>query len=374
MTAPSPKNLKMLVICPFPEDIAPAQRLKYEQYIDHWRANGYDVTVSPFMSQSLFDVAWTKGHLPRKIWHTLIGTLRRWCGYFRLPSYDLVYVFLWVTPLGPSIAERLVRLLSRKLIYDIDDNVHLGQNLSGALNPNRILTMLKGRSKPIFMMKSADYIIASSPFLAETARDLNRNACAEYITSSVDVHHFVPRISRPDQDKCVIGWTGTFSSQPFLDALAPMFRKLHETHDFEFRVVGNFTFDMPGVNLKVVRFDKATEIADLTPFDIGIYPLVDDPFVYGKSGLKAIVYMSMGLPVVASQVGTTPLLYEHGDIGYMVRNDDDWLNALKALIDNPDIREGMGKTARQVAVENYSREAVQGQYLRILDQVSGRQA
>jgi glycosyltransferase involved in cell wall biosynthesis len=133
----------------------------------------------------------------------------------------------------------------------------------------------------------------------------------------------------------------------------------------------DFDYAMPGVDLKVVRFNKVSEIADLDHFDVGVYPLVDDPFVYGKSGLKAIVYMAMGIPVVASAVGTTPLLYEHGEIGFMVRSDEDWLRALKTLIDDPELRARMGATARKVAVEHYSREAVREQYLRILDDVAG---
>ncbi len=80
-----PSGKRILVICPFPLGIAPAQRLKYEQYFDDWRANGYSVDVSPFMSRRLFDVAWTKGHLATKIVGTLAGTLRRWRDFLRNP-------------------------------------------------------------------------------------------------------------------------------------------------------------------------------------------------------------------------------------------------------------------------------------------------
>ncbi len=40
---------KVLVISPFPQGVAAGQRLKYEQYFDHWRDNGYEVVVSSFM-------------------------------------------------------------------------------------------------------------------------------------------------------------------------------------------------------------------------------------------------------------------------------------------------------------------------------------
>lgn len=358
----------ILVLCPFPEDIAPAQRLKYEQYFTHWRESGYRVTVSPFMSQRLFDVAWERGHYTAKVLGTIGGMARRVVDVLRLPFYDAAYVFMWVTPLGPPIFERLVRALTRVLIYDIDDNLHIGQEIEEQYDPNPILRFLKGRKKPIYLMTYADRVITSSPFLEHEALKFNRAGKAKYITSSVDTGHFIPRSHRPDNHKVVVGWTGTFSSRPFLDMIAPVLRELAQRRDFEFRIIGNFQHEMPGIDLKVVEFNKASEVADLEHFDIGIYPLPDEPWVYGKSGLKAIVYMAMGLPVVASAVGTTPLLYDHGEIGYMATNDEEWLEALTRLIDSAEDRHERGAIARKVAVAHYSREAVRDQYQRVLDQ------
>jgi L-malate glycosyltransferase len=370
--APEKAKGRILVLCPFPFDIAPAQRLKYEQYFDDWRSCGYTVTVSPFMDMNLFRVVWNRGHYPAKVVGTLKGLVRRVGDLFRVRRYDMVYVFMWVTPLGPALSERIVRLLAKRLIYDIDDNVHLGQALPPNYNPNPLVKLLKTKEKPLFLMRAADYVITSSPFLEKDARSLNRGGCATYITSSVDTDHFVPRTMRLPYPKVVVGWTGTFSSKPFLDQIAPMLRELSKRRDFEFRIVGNFDYDMPGVDLKVVKFDKASEIKDLHAFDIGIYPLPDERWVYGKSGLKAIVYMALGLPVVASNVGTTPLLFDHGEIGLMVRNDEEWLAALERLIDDEAMRLRLGATARRVAVEHYSREAVKNMYRTVLKEVASK--
>jgi glycosyltransferase involved in cell wall biosynthesis len=318
------------------------------------------------MDRKLFDVAWTPGHNRTKILGTLKGLVRRGIDLVRLPAYDAVYVFMWVTPLGPPISERIVKALAKCLIYDVDDNVHLGQEIDDTYNPNPILRLLKGKGKPIYLMTHADHVVTSSPFLEKEALTFNRSGRATYITSSVDTDHFVPRPARPANKKVVVGWTGTFSSRPFIDMLAPMLRELSRRREFEFMIIGNFDHQLDGVDLKVIRFDKASEIADLSHFDIGIYPLPDEPWVYGKSGLKAIVYMAMGLPVVASAVGTTPLLYEHGDIGYMPRNDEEWLDALTRLIDSEEERRTKGANARRVAVEHYSRQAVRDQYRKVL--------
>jgi glycosyltransferase involved in cell wall biosynthesis len=109
--------------------------------------------------------------------------------------------------------------------------------------------------------------------------------------------------------------------------------------------------------------------------DIGVYPLPIDEWVLGKSGLKAIQYMAMSLPIVATRVGTTPLLIDNMIDGILVNTDDEWVTALKALIDDPSLRHALGAAARQKAVERFSREAVAPQYRRILmSTVSGAEA
>ena len=53
----------LLVICPHPENTAPSQRLKYEQYFDHWRSNGYEVVVSPFMTRRFHSIVYQPGRV-----------------------------------------------------------------------------------------------------------------------------------------------------------------------------------------------------------------------------------------------------------------------------------------------------------------------
>ena len=45
-------NKRILLICPHPENYAPGQRLKYEQYFEFLRENSYEIQVSPFMTES----------------------------------------------------------------------------------------------------------------------------------------------------------------------------------------------------------------------------------------------------------------------------------------------------------------------------------
>ena len=145
----------MLVICPFPVGVAAGQRLKYEQYFDDWRSLGIDITVSPYADMRLWDVLYRRGHLAAKVAGALRGHLRRLRDLARVHRYDLVYIHMWVTPIGTSLMERIVRRRGRRLIYDLEDNLLVGTPLRRDDNPNPLMPLLKGGGKARFLIECA---------------------------------------------------------------------------------------------------------------------------------------------------------------------------------------------------------------------------
>ena len=127
------KHKRILFVCPYPENVAPSQRLKFEQYYSHFREEGYHVETSAFIDESFWKIIYKKGNYFKKAWHTIKGYGKRTCGLFHLSKYDLVYIHLWVTPFGPPVFEWLYRKFSKKIIYDIDDLVYLGNVKNKAL-------------------------------------------------------------------------------------------------------------------------------------------------------------------------------------------------------------------------------------------------
>jgi glycosyltransferase involved in cell wall biosynthesis len=356
---------QMLVICPFPEGVAAGQRLKYEQYFDDWRDAGYDITVSPYMDMAMWRVVYTKGAYLAKALGVLRGQLRRIRDIFRIHRYDIVYVHMPVTPLGTALFERLTRRLAARLVFDIEDNVILdGASAQQSVNP--IARLLRSRKKALHLVRTADHVVTSSPFLNHTCLGINaRNACT-YISSSVDTDRFLPATPYSNDRVVTVGWTGTFSSRPYLDLLRPVFQQLAQQVPFRLRVIGNFDYELPGVDVEVVQWTAEREVEDLQAFDIGVYPLPIDDWVLGKSGLKAIQYMAYGLPTVATEVGTTPMLIRDGENGLLVRTDEEWLHALVRLIRDPELRRRLGEAARHDAVAKYSVKAVAADYRRVL--------
>jgi len=362
---------KILIICPFPVGVAAGQRLKYEQYFSSWNENGIDVTVSNFMDQRLWEIVYRKGFFFQKVFRTLKGYCIRLLDLFRLHKFDAIYIFMWVTPFGSNIPEKLFKKFSKKLIFDVEDSVLTSQNIDLSNNPNPLLAFFKNSKKADFLIREANFIITSSPFLNEYCIQKNKFKNSQYISSSVDARRFVPTNNYSNDEIVTIGWTGTFSSRSYLDSLAEVFQTLALRVEFKLRVIGNFEYKLPGVNLEVIQWSSENEVKDLQGIDIGIYPLQMDEWVMGKSGLKAIQYMAFGLPVVATNVGTTPLIITHNETGILVDSKEDWVNALELLILDPKLRRKIGTNARSHLVKNYSTDAVQSHYNNVLTQVLG---
>lgn len=357
---------RILVLCPYPEGVAAGQRLKYEQYLDHWRAAGFEVTVSSFMDSALWNRAYVNGHWLAKALGTVRGHFRRLRDLVRLRGYDVVYVAMWVTPFGTTCIERLTRLLARKLVYDIEDNLLADQ---GA--PAGFRQRLKGRGKTRFLLKEADHIVTASPIMVDRYRAINDRRAVTLIYPSVDTDVFRPRETILGEDKPIIGWTGTFSSRPYLDLLAPVFQKLARRVDFKLIVIGNFDYFLPDVDIEVLTWSREEEVAQMQRLDIGVYPLPDDDWVLGKAGLKVIQYMAFGLPSVSSAIGTATWQVTDGVDGFLVNTECEWLAVLERLCRDSALRVRIGDAGRREAVARYSREATTGQYLELLRSVLG---
>ena len=361
------KNKKIYVVCPFPQGEAAGQRLKYEQYFQSWRDSGYEIQVSSFMDAALWDVVYTEGNNIKKFLGVFKGYLRRFIDLFLFNKFDVVYVFMWGTPFGSSLYERMLRFLSHRVIYDIEDNVLMEQ--SSTLNP--ITRFLRGSGKTKYLIKTADHVITSSPFLNDYALELNQKNQATFISSSIDTNRFIPVNKYTNTSIPVVGWTGTFSSKEYLDLLAPVLLELAKKIKFKLRVIGNFEYSIPGVDLEVIQWTKEKEVADLQGIDIGLYPLPQNKWVLGKSGLKALQYMAFGLPTVATNVGTTPKIIQHMDNGILVEKENEWIEALEILIQKPELRKKLGNNARQTVLLSYSTDVIGELYLKVLSELIG---
>jgi glycosyltransferase involved in cell wall biosynthesis len=86
----------------------------------------------------------------------------------------------------------------------------------------------------------------------------------------------------------------------------------------------------------------------------GLSPLADSTYARCKGTFKVKVYMAAGLPSVASSVGYHRELIRHGETGYLATSEEDWVEALLALLRDPARARRVGEAARADAVARFS--------------------
>lgn len=180
--------------------------------------------------------------------------------------------------------------------------------------------------------------------------------------------------------KVVIGWIGgAHHSLLNLRILIPVFERLIQDRiQFTFKIVGALsseavysTFrDIQGLDVEFVDqldWAKEGEIQKaINSFDIGVCPLLMNEDNEARSSLKVPDYMSMGIPVVITDVGEHKYFVKDGACGFLVRTTQEWIDHLALLIQDKKLRKQMGVKARERIRDLYSYQGNINKYIEFL--------
>jgi glycosyltransferase involved in cell wall biosynthesis len=355
---------KILVLCPYPERRAPSQRLKFEQYYDSWRAAGYQLEVRPFWDEAAWEILYERGHYLGKLLGLLRGLRGRALALSAAREAALVYLHLEAAPIGPPLIERLIAASDAPIVYDVEDLLYLPYSSAS----NRFMRWLRGRDKVFRLMRLSRHVVVCSEHLRRLA--LAHNPRVTNIAPCIDTARYQPRPHRPRTEGVVIGWTGSHSTSPYLHLLDEVLRELQRTDAIRVRVIGDAAFQVEGLALDARPWVLETEIQDLSEVDIGVYPLPEEEWVLGKSGLKALQYMGLAIPTVAQRIGPNLEIIAPDANGLLASGPGEWRAALRDLIRHPELRRRLGEAGRQTVLERYSVEGNRRRYLDILDEVA----
>jgi len=358
-----PKKPNILILAPYPHQIAPSQRFRFEQYLGALTEAGANFEIHPFISLETWQVL----HKPRNFLGKALGILKgfwqRLLLLFRLGNFSFVFIHREASHIGPPIFEwAIAKLFGKKIIYDFDDAIWM-PNYS---EHNASFHKLKYYQKVKHSMKWAHKIAAGNEYLASFAKQFNPNVIVLPTTIDTENHHNQVKQHQPNQ-KIIIGWTGTLTTAKYIEDIIPVLQQLEQKFDFEFRMISN---EIPAYQLKSLKFQpwkKETEIADLLAFDIGLMPLVDDKWAKGKCGFKALQYMALGIPPVVSPVGVNTQIVEHGKKGMICQSPEEWERSLSELMTDFSLRQKLGAEARKTVEDSYSVKANTQKFLSLFD-------
>ncbi len=280
--------------------------------------------------------------------------LRRWRLLRSSSRFDAVFLH---RKLLNNLDYRVLKKHARRLIYDFDDALIYRD--SNATEQSSRVREKKFRR----LVSGADLVIAGNNYLSDLARPWCREIAV--LPTVVDLADY-PAEASAGSGK-VIGWMGSKSNFIYLDLLRPALEELSRADpEIEFSVVSNGTPDLPSVPTKRKSWSREEEVADLLGFDVGVMPLLDDPWTRGKCALKIIQYFAAFLPVVCSPVGANLEVVEEGVNGCFAREEKEWWEGLKLLLGSAGVREEMGRAGRKLVEEKYSLAVAVPQILSLL--------
>ncbi len=246
---------------------------------------------------------------------------------------------------------KLLRWFSRRLVYDFDDAVHVRLLAAGDCRPSRKRARRFG-----VICRAVDLVIAGNPILEDAARQhgARRTAVLPTAVALADEASVENGVLRPVR----LGWIGTDVNLPYIEAMELVFLRLQEQgHAFVLLVMAarapvfrRFTA------VEFIPWTEDREAAFLAAIDIGLMPLADNEHTRGKCAYKALQYMSLGKPVVVSDVGVNAEWT--AGAGYATTTFDETTEALHKLIAHPALRETLGAAGRARVLHDFSRTVV----------------
>lgn len=345
------RDIRVLALPAYPE-LAAATRFRLLQYLPLLAEQGIEVVVHPFLTNEVFATLYERRHMVRSAGGMIAGAVRRIGDTVRMASWDIVWVQAQSAPLGPPVMEWLAHRW-KALVFDLDDATYIDRR-SSVFGP--LATLLKGKGKVNRILRFADHAVCGNPTVAAYVGA--RGVPTTVLPTIVDGATFCPSRGRAGGD-LVLGWVGTHSTFEYLLTLVPIFRRLAESHRFRLCIVGSGCQDLriEGVSVEMRKWTLEREVEDLQSLDVAVYPIAADEWAHGKSGFKAIQYLSCGIPYVASPVGVVADIGVPGETHLEARTEEEWYTSLSRLLSDAALREAMGKAGRAYALRSYSTHA-----------------
>lgn len=343
--------LHVTCIVPYPLDTVPGQRFRWEQWARYLERDNIQVTFIPFASAAL-----DKARRTNRKASALVQTVSRvppWLLEIQASAQTDVFVIQRSATIGgPPFVEWSLARFGRPIIYDFDDAIHLPPD-----GPDSALRRLfRCDWKVPVLCRQADLVSVGNPLLAEYARWFSNQVVVWPTT--IDTESVTPRAPEAPARNPVIGWSGSHSTARYLEELLPTLGELARQRPFEMLVVGaQVDLEAWGITGECLPWQADQETARFHRMDMGVMPLPDTPWSRGKCALKALQYLAAGVPAVVSDVGVNAQAVPSGKVGIVIKDPTEWIPALTKLLDDVELRRGMGRAGRTWVEEQYSAAA-----------------
>lgn len=344
--------MEVLALVPHQYGHAPGQRSSIELWESVLTPAGIRIHYAPFETERLHEVLFHPGHYATKAGEMLRAYVERLKLVRDLDEFDAVFVYREAALIGPALLEKMVARRGKPIIYQLDDPLFVPYRSPS----NGYLSYLKFFSKVAEICKLAKVVIVNSTHIREYVSQYNKRIWQ--VPSVVDTQKYVFRpdmIEKRPNEVCV-GWSGSPTTMVNIRVIAEPLRKLAERVKYRAHLIGGTEFNLPGVPYTAQKWSADTEVDDLRKMQIGMVPLPVNEWNKRKFYMKTAQYMALGIPPVATPLGSNPEVIEHGVTGFLANSEEEWIECLQRLIENHELRWSMSLKAVEAAKERYSLE------------------
>ena len=235
-------------------DVA-ASRYRVLQYLPYLKEHGVQATVLPFQK----------------------GFLKKLKLFKSAAQYDILFI---QRKRFPVLWLKYIRKNARRIVYDFDDSV-MYRN-SKAANPESNTRVKKFKN----MVNASDYVLAGNEYLQKHTTPYTQNVTI--MPSPIDMSLY-PQKKYPEWSNITLGWIGATGSIHYLEKMKPVFEALGKKYeDLKLKIICDTFFDCDNITVEKKLWSAQEEVADIQSLDIGLMPLMDDPWSHGKCGLKIL--------------------------------------------------------------------------------------
>jgi O-antigen biosynthesis protein len=288
-------------------------------------------------------------------------------------------------PWGPDIEEFLdrARALEAVVVFDTDDLVFdpdVMPHVAALEDMSRSDVELyeEGLHRYRRTLQSCDAVSVSTESLAEQAARIHDrvfvtpNVASEGMVRASDAarpRQAAESQAEPRSDVTIGYLSGTNThKKDFLEASDALLAVLESRPQARLLVVGPLALDS-----RFERFASRIERRPLQPWarlpamqasvDVNLAPLEpNNPFTDSKSSVKWIEASLVGVPTIASPRPDFRRVIGDGQNGLLAETPAEWERALTTLADAPEVRERIGRRAREDALRSHTSRATAPHY------------
>lgn len=247
----------------------------------------------------------------------------------------------------------VLNFFKKKTFLDIDDFPSISKNKKTLINFKK-------------MVNKVSKVFCGSQNLFEYVENINLSKPI-LIPTSIKIPNY-PITKSKKSEKICLGWIGNgkYYKEDLIKILYDPIKKISENQPTKLKLIGTLNQSEIHRHFEKIKNLEVEFIENLEwnnplcvsqalrDVHIGLYPLLNNDFNHYKCGFKALEYMALKIPVIASPISANKYIIQNGYNGYLANSNQQWYTILNTLMNNYELRHIIGENSREFVCSNYS--------------------